>query len=170
MKGKPKKEAVSQGNYVKGSAHPQYTHGLYNTPLYKKWMAMKRRCTNKHERSYKDYGGRGITVCDEWIDFTGFYNDMHEGYEQGLSLERIDNDKGYFKGNCKWITMAEQARNKRSVTLYEYKGEKLTTAELGKKYGIFAATIRNRIVKLGWSVEKATETKPSYNTQKYKKL
>jgi len=88
-------------------------HGHYNSPTYKSWGSMIQRCTNSKATRYKDYGGRGITVCDHWRDFKNFLADMGER-PVGLTLERLDNNKGYSLDNCKWATYFEQCHNRRS--------------------------------------------------------
>ena len=92
------------------------THGMTNTNEYRVWDAMVRRCLNKKHHAFKDYGGRGITVCDKWLKFEGFFEDMGN-QPQNMQLERVDNSLGYFKENCKWTTVTEQARNRRSTKL-----------------------------------------------------
>lgn len=144
---------------AQGEEHHQYRHGMYGTPLYKKWEAMKRRCLNKNEKSYKNYGGRGITICKEWLNFMGFYNDVYKGYKNGLSLERIDNNKGYYKENCKWITMAEQAKNRRNVDIYELNGIKLIASDWDKKLGLKMGTVKHRINYYKWPLERALTLK-----------
>lgn len=147
-------------SYTKiGKEHFNYRHGMYGTLIYKKWMAMKRRCLNKNEKCYPRYGGRGITISKNWLDFIGFYKDMGASFVEGMSLERIDNNGNYCKENCKWIPLAEQARNKRSVTLYEYGGRKMSIPEWAKITGIKEDTLFARLKKYGWSVERALTTK-----------
>lgn len=148
---------------AKGKDHSRYKHGMGSpkdrNPLYLKWCGMKRRCFNPNEKCYKNYGGRGITVCDKWLNFQGFLEDMGKDFKPGLSLERIDNNGNYSPENCKWVTMFEQGRNKRGVKFYNYKGGSYTIPDLERKFGFKKDTLRNRIVKLGWPVSKAVESR-----------
>lgn len=92
---------------------PNLKHSLCNSPEYRSWNGMKIRCTNPKHKQYKDYGGRGITVCPEWLNsFEQFYNDMGKRLN-GKTLDRINNNKGYEPSNCRWATKSEQAQNKR---------------------------------------------------------
>lgn len=94
----------------------EYCHGFSNTRIYKCWESMKYRCSNPHSRAYKDYGGRGITVCDEWQKFIPFMKwALSNGYSDELTLDRINNDKGYYPENCRWATRSQQALNRRAV-------------------------------------------------------
>jgi hypothetical protein len=88
------------------------THGLIGTPIYRSWAAMLSRCRNPKDQACKHYGGRGIHVCGRWQRFENFFTDMGEK-PKGLTIERINNDKGYFPANCKWATATEQVRNRR---------------------------------------------------------
>lgn len=140
----------------KGKEHFGFKHGLSGSLLYKKWCGMKRRCLNKNEKSYPRYGGRGIGISPEWMFFINFQQDMEDSFKEGLSLERIDNDKGYSKENCKWITLFNQAKNKRSVKKYSFRGENLCLAEIARKYGKPRSVIRDRLSS-GWTLEKAVD-------------
>lgn len=89
-------------------------HGMSRTLTYFTWENMVKRCHNLKHKNYPDYGGRGITVCDKWRDFSGFYEDMGKK-PINLSLDRIDNDKGYYKENCRWVTRTTQSHNQRHL-------------------------------------------------------
>lgn len=97
---------------VGGGSGGQSSHGMSKTPEYHAWASMLQRCRNPKSAEYYRYGGRGIIVCEEWYDFVAFYNDMGKR-PNGLTLERIDNNKGYDKNNCVWTTRIKQARNRR---------------------------------------------------------
>jgi hypothetical protein len=133
-------------------------HGLADSPEYKVWIAMKMRCLNKKDAAYLDYGGRGITVCDAWRDsFEAFINDMGRRPSSSLMLERIDNEKGYEKGNCKWATPLEQGRNRRSNHLVTFNGESLAIAEWADRLHISQQALGFRLKH--WPIEDAL-TKP----------
>lgn len=97
----------------KNIAEANTKHGMSDTVLYGRWRGMKARCYSKSYHAYHRYGGRGITVCDEWKDdFQKFYDDMADTFFEDAQLDRIDNDKGYYKENCRWVTAKENANNR----------------------------------------------------------
>lgn len=98
------------------------SHGMTNTRLYSIWSNMKSRCYNKNKPDYCYYGAKGITVCDEWLTFEGFFNNIPLGYRYDLELDRIDNTKGYSKDNCKWSTRSEQCLNRNSIGDVPHRG------------------------------------------------
>lgn len=142
-----------------GCMHYKYGHGKTNTKLYNVWRTMKTRCGLKTSEKYERYGGRGIKVCDEWKkDFSSFYKwAINNGYRDGLTIDRIDNNKGYSPKNCRWVTALEQANNTSKNKIIEYKGEKTTVAQMARKYGLNPIMFRKRL-KRGWSAEQAIET------------
>jgi hypothetical protein len=106
------------------------THGMRWHPLYIVWCNIKARCHNPKEKGFKDYGGIGITVCLEWKEsFQKFYDDMATGYEKSLQLDRIDNGKGYFKENCRWVTCKENCNNKRNNIKVLYTNTSMTMTQ-----------------------------------------
>ena len=105
------KERASQANK---------THGLTRSSLHNRWKAIRQRCNNPNDPRYKDYGGRGITLCPAWDDFEAFAKWAEEnGYEPGMQLDRIDNNKGYSPDNCRWCTSAENNHNRRTTSLID---------------------------------------------------
>lgn len=134
-------------------------HGLYKHKLYKVWLSMKDRCYNKHGVPYKWYGFRGIKICDEWKnDFQAFYNwAINNGYQQGLSIDRINNERNYEPLNCRWATTKEQMNNTRKNCYITYNGETHTLSQWGKILNINNRTLRSRLC-MNWSVERAFTT------------
>lgn len=129
------------------------THGLSKTREYHIWLGIHHRCKNPRSSCYHNYGGRGITVAPEWDNFEQFYMDMgprppkHE-------IERKDNDKGYCKDNCLWVTHKDNANNKRTCHFIEWNGQRLSCTQAARLIGMKPLTLVNRL-RLGWSVEKA---------------
>lgn len=135
--------------------------GIRNTRLYRIWLAMKNRCQNEKNLRYKDYGGRGIKVCNEWRnDFQTFYDwAMSNGYSDDLTIDRIDNNGNYEPSNCRWITTKEQNNNSRRCHVVEWDGEKHNITEWSKILGIPRHVLSNRLTQYDYSVERAfTET------------
>ena len=111
---------------------------------YLAWKQMNQRCKYVSHKSHKDYGGRGITVCDRWDTFENFLADMGEK-PKGMTLGRIDNDGNYSSDNCRWEDMRQQARNRRNNRIIEAFGEKRILVEWSERFGIKASTIANRL-------------------------
>ena len=119
--------------------------GMINTKVYRCWQSMKQRCLNKNDIGYKNYGGRGITVCPEWLNsFKNFYADMGKKPE-GLSLDRIDNDGNYCKENCRWATLEEQHNNTRANRFLTYNNKTQTMAQWAREFNISSSTLFGRI-------------------------
>lgn len=142
-----------------------YKHGLSNGRIYRIYALIKQRCNDKNCKAYKNYGGRGITICEDWEnDFISFYNwAISNGYDDSLTLDRIDNNKGYSPENCRWANRYIQSNNRRNNILITYKGETKTIPQFARDYGIEISTLRSRIYR-GWSVERALteKTHPNY--------
>ena len=115
------------------------------TRLYKIWASMRDRCNNANNHAYKHYGGRGITICKEWDSYKEFETwALNSGYEETLTIDRIDVNGIYCPQNCRWATRLEQARNKRNTLFYLYKGEEITLTALSKIINIPYDTLRHR--------------------------
>jgi hypothetical protein len=136
----------------------QTTHGKTKIKEYNIWEKMKNRCYCEKDKRYKNYGGRGIKVCDEWKNsFENFINDMGLRPDINHSLDRIDNNKGYCKENCRWATRLEQANNKSNSRLLTYNGLSLTTRQWSEKLNVNFKTLNSRIAKK-WTIERALNT------------
>lgn len=135
--------------------HSQYRHGMAGTRPYKIWSGIKRRCYNKNEINYNRYGGIGIKMSYSWLDFANFWRDMKKGYNENRQIDRINNSKGYYKGNCRWVTLKEQANNKKSVSKYIFKGKLLTIPEIANKLKINRTTLYARLKTYKMMPEKA---------------
>jgi hypothetical protein len=140
-------------------------HGMRHTSEYRSWRMMKNRCCNPKAKDFHHYGGRGIKVCNRWQrSFKAFLEDMGAKPSIKHSVERIDNNKGYSKQNCKWATYAQQSLNKRGIVFVEFNGERLCVSHWEKRFGFAKGTIASRIRVSGWSIERAlttpTKTKP----------
>jgi len=139
------------------------THGMYGTPTYGSWNSMVKRTTDPKQRDFRYWGGRGISVCERWLNsFEAFFSDMGERPD-GCSLDRIDNSKGYEPGNCRWATAIEQSRNTRKNRILTIDGVSRCLAEWAEhpkasKY----TTIQSRLL-LGWVDKDAVFGKPKNN-------
>jgi len=110
-------------------------HGMYGTRTYNIWFNLRQRCLNQKHHAYYRYGGRGISVCDEWHDFEQFYADMGD-CPDGMSIDRIDNDGNYEPDNCRWSDYRQQSNNRSNNVYLEYEGKKRTIAEWSRELGI----------------------------------
>lgn len=147
-----------------GEKNPAYKHGhstRNNTSNeYWIWSAMIQRCTNKNNKGYHNYGGRGIKVCDEWLNsFEQFISDMGLRPSRKHSIERVNNNKGYNPENCIWATKDIQQRNRRiRKDEIVFNGETATQASLRLSKNTYRRLVQKRIKELGWDIEKAFTT------------
>lgn len=141
------------------STHGHASRAKGISPTYRTWQAMITRCTNVSVKSYQDYGARGISVYAGWLVFENFLADMGEK-PSGMSIERMDNEKGYGPDNCKWATKIEQARNTRANKFISYKGKHMTQAEFAEVIGHNQSTVSYRL-RSGWTPEQVAN-KPAH--------
>lgn len=136
---------------------PAKCNGLSHTRLYRKWWGMKRRCGDPNDTHYKDYGGRGIKVCEEWkSDFLAFYEwAMSTQTDESLTLERIDVNGDYCPENCTWATRKEQANNRRMCRMITYQGRTQNLMQWCTELGLNYQIVHNRLNRHHWSFERA---------------
>ena len=128
-------------------------HGQNKSRTYRIWVGMLTRCRNSNGRDYRRYGGRGITVCKKWLSFSGFVSDM--GFApDSMSIDRIKNDRGYSKSNCRWASSKRQARNRSSNVILTMNGVTFCISEWSERLGFNRHLISKRLSR-GWTVEKA---------------
>ena len=143
------KELLQSRNIEKGC------DGRTHTRLYRIWINIKKRCNNNHCPAYLKYGGRGIDICGEWESFQAFKAwALSSGYTDSLTIDRIDNNKGYYPGNCRWVNATVQANNRRSNRMIFYNGEVRTLAEWCKLFHLPYGTVHARL-KAGWDLSDA---------------
>lgn len=138
------------------------THRLSYTPEYRAWQTMRLRCTNPRNRAWKDYGGRGITICDAWLsDPAAFIAHIGPKPSPKHELDRIDNSRGYEPGNVRWATRKENCRNRRSNVRLTLDGQTRSLVEWCEHYGVPRDTARKRLVN-GWPADAAVSVKPRH--------
>lgn len=139
----------------------QTRHGMARTPAYHAWQAMKDRCYNTRNKQHKDYGARGISVYPEWLDsFDAFYADMGERPSINHSLDRINNDLGYSKDNCRWATAKDQVINRRNSLMCEIGGRTQCVKDWCKELRIVSYGSARRRISIGWSIKDAVTVPP----------
>ena len=143
---------------------------MSRTPLYNTWRNIHQKCLNPNSPAYKYYGGRGISVCDEWkSDFLTFYNWANaNGYRDGLTIDRINNDGDYTPNNCRWVTMKEQSINKRNTVTLEYNGITKSIKEWSDDLGFKREVLKSRL-KNGWSAEETLTTPSSFHNKLHRR-
>lgn len=135
------------------------THGMTKTRPYKIWQNMRNRCANPEDEYFKDYGGRGIRVCERWLDsFENFWADMQEGYQPRLTLNRVENGGDYCKGNCAWATWKEQARNTRHNRVIDTPQGKMLLVEASERSGLSISCLKGRLDS-GWPTARIFDAK-----------
>lgn len=136
-----------------------FKHGHYYKPWYRSYKAMMERCYLPSCGNYERYGGKGVTVCEEWHDINNFAKwAENSGYAPGLTIDRIDATKGYSPDNCRWATKKQQSNNRKNTIFYTYNGETKALTDWASIFGINRYTLYDRIERRGWSVERALET------------
>lgn len=150
---------LAKGDKVSCGCKQNKIHGLTYTRLHTIWDSMKKRCFDSNRREYKWYGGKGITVCDEWKNsFISFYEwATTNGYREDLSIDRIDHNGNYEPSNCRWVDSKAQSHNKSNNHWITYQGKTKLVSEWAKDYGMDTGTLCWRL-KNGWDLGKALET------------
>ena len=125
-------------------------HSLANHRLYQTWNGMMQRCNNPKRKDYKDYGGRGISVCDRWLDINNFINDMYPSYTEGLTLDRINNDGNYEPNNCRWVDRFVQAQNSKVIRVGNKSGYKGVNWYKNTNRWLAGITVNDKRICLGY--------------------
>lgn len=162
-------DALIKGSTVScGCYHSEIikTHGFSRTSHYQRWLNMINRCDNPNNRAYHNYGGRGITVCHEWYDFETYLNDLPDGYVEGAQLDRVDNNKGYYKDNVRWVSAHENAQNTRVNRNITHNGVTKCLSEWARDINLNVSSLSERIER--WGVEKALTTEKYATVHKAK--
>ena len=160
---------VSQGNLAYGAtkscgckkgvliSNSRWKHDFIDHPLYSKWTGMKSRCSNPKDQAYKDYGGRGIIVCEEWKkDFIRFYDwCINNAWKHGLEIDRRNNDGNYSPDNCRFVTTRVNSFNKRNTAKIFFNGKLQSFYDLELSTGIRARILWRRVNELNWDIERA---------------
>lgn len=120
------------------------THGMWRHPIHNTWQSMRARCINPNHHQFKNYGGRGITLCDRWLTFENFLADVRHSWKPGYSLDRTDNSRGYGPDNFRWATQVEQARNKRTNVVVATPWGPLCLMDASKRSGVAYGTLQRR--------------------------
>ena len=146
-------------NHYSGKDNPQYRHGMTNAPEFRAYIEMIRRCCNSNRKAYKNYGGRGIKVCPQWLEsFEQFYADVGPRPTSQHSLDRDNNDGDYTPENCRWATSREQANNRRSNRIVCYHGVSMSLAEAVRfSQGRVTRDIAKHRLAKGWPVDLALD-------------
>ena len=158
-------KTISCGCYHKELVSQAQKHGQARkrncTRLYNIWCGIKARCYNSHVKDFKHYGGKGIKMCEEWVSNFNAFSTWAEsnGYNDTLTIDRIDNNKNYEPSNCRWVTRKEQSKNTSQNHYITFNEETKLLTEWSKQTGINATTILNRLNR-GWSIEKTLTTPP----------
>lgn len=137
-------------------------HNMSSSSEYASWEAMKSRCLNSKNKFYENYGGRGIRVCDEWLDFKNFIRDMGNKPDSSYSIDRIDVNGDYCPANCKWSNRHEQDRNRRTSVKFEIEGQLKNITDISREHGLNHQTIRARVNK-GMSITEAISKSYKYS-------
>lgn len=157
---------VRRGNLTSGAVkscgcltkeNAYHTHRMSKTRLYQEWAGIKARCVYKSARSCKNYGARGIKMCDEWSGSFEKFRDwaLQNGYRDDLTIERLDCNGDYCPENCSWIPQSEQSNNTRRCVMITYNGKTQNLSDWCKELGLDYKRTHNRIAKMGWTFERA---------------
>ena len=152
-----------------GCQHGNKTHAMTHTRPYRIWTNLRRRCLNPSDKDWKNYGGRGISVCADWLQsFDSFWLDMKDTYQSHLSLDRMDNNGPYCKQNCRWASASEQSNNTRNTIWLDTPKGRMTLEQAAAAYGLRSVTLGARLKRYGWPLEKAllTPGRSKYSTSR----